>query len=213
MYSKILPPTCISRPQSTFYHLIFAYLMRSTWRCTHNRSVLLSCRFTALWMEQAACCVCGNPARDRRRRVLLSGTSVTANTARTNIEAFYREETGQDVSLDDLFSAGSYICSSCSGYLEEYPKLKKKWEQVQQFLSDHLPSASTMGLDTPTRRSRPPFPTPLAMSTPKRLRAEAAVHKSPQVQVRDLHFYLYVGIHIRTNAVLLTILLNPHAYN
>jgi hypothetical protein len=121
-----------------------------------------------------------------------------------NIEAFYREERGQDVSLDDLFSAGSYICSSCSGYLEEYPKLKKKWEQVQQFLSDHLPSASTMGLDTPSRRSRPPFPTPLAMSTPKRLRVEAAVHKSPQVQVRDLHFYLDVGIHIKTKTGLLT---------
>ena len=135
---------------------------------------------------EPSCCVCNAPARDRRRRVLLLGTSEKAKSSRGIIETYYAEERNQNVALEEVFSAGSYcICGSCISLVEEFPKLKAKWDNTLFILNNHLPSLqiASITLGTPVRRSRPPGPL-AAMSTPKRLRAGEAIQHSPQVQVR-----------------------------
>ena len=91
-----------------------------------------------------ACCVCKKTLPDRRKRVPLFGQTEKANNIRKGLVLYFEEEIGGDVSdLGETFASDSYMCLDCVKLIEEFPKLRERWQYAVTFLrANIIPSAS-----------------------------------------------------------------------
>ena len=135
-----------------------------------------------------SCCICRKEVSDRKKRILLFGSTKKAVSVRNSLASYLREESNRNITegeLRGLFSE-DYACVECADRIAVYEELKVKWRHAEQFMEEHVGSriGSLQGLPQSPRRTPPaPF-----TSTPKRLKlqTEQSLSLIPPVQVKEL---------------------------
>ena len=129
-----------------------------------------------------ACCVCKKRLPDRKKLIPLFGQTGKAKDIRKGLVLYFEEEIREDVSDQrEAFASDSYMCLDCAKLIEEFPKLRERWQYAVTFLRANVAPIASLSARSPVR-VRPPIP--LAMSTPKRPRLDTGIQQSLPVQVR-----------------------------